>query len=151
MVGVLDCGEKFGVAEGAADIFGWAGILPADAANRGRRFRLDVLVLDQHHVMPVIPEVINVVKAARVYAEGLVQQDASLIDVLEFVLKIRIRFAVPNAADDELVQMAVRPTEGGLKDLMQPEQLDGFRHDDAAPNRWSHIEEFDPATRNLKR
>src|ERR1700676_3041829 len=144
MVGVLDCGEKFGVAEGAADIFGWAGILPADAANRGRRFRLDVLVLDQHHVMPVIPEVINVVKAARVYAEGVVQQDASLIDVLEFVLKIRIRFAVPNAAADELVRSAVDPREVGSRDVMQPEHLEGLRHDDAPPNRWSDIEEFDP-------
>jgi hypothetical protein len=48
------------------------------------------------------------------------RDDASLIDVLEFVVKIRIRIAVSNTADDELVQMTVRPAERGLKYAIEP-------------------------------
>ena len=53
--------------------------------------------------MPVIPEVVYVIKAARIYAESSMQQNVLLIDVLDFFLKVRIRFTVPHTVDDELM------------------------------------------------
>jgi hypothetical protein len=66
-----------------------------------------------------------------------------LIDLLEFVRKIGIRIAIPHAADDEFVQVAVRPTERGLKDAMQSGQFDGLGHEETTPYRRGHIEQLD--------
>ena len=102
-----------------------------------------MLVLDQHHVMPVISEVIHIVEAARIHPKSFLQHDFALIDVLQFFVEIRIGFAVADAADDEFMQVTVGPAKRSLKYKMQLRQLDGFGHDETAPNRRNHVEQFD--------
>ncbi len=67
-----------------------------------------------------------------------------MIDVLQFIRQIWIWIwiRVANAADDELMQMAVGPTEGGLKHRMQFRKLDGLGHGNAAPYARGYTEEL---------
>src|ERR1700730_3324224 len=92
--------------------------------------------------MPVIPEVVHVIKAARIHTESFMQNYVSLI-VLEFFVEIRIRFAVPGTVDHELVQMAVRPPERRLKYAVKFGQLDGLGHEETPPYRRNHVEQLD--------
>src|ERR1700685_3785427 len=127
MLWVFDCGKELRISTRATDIFRRACILSAAAVDQSRCHpRMRMLVLDNRDVMPVVTEIVNVVEAARVHAECFVQYDAALLNVFDFVGKIRIQFGVTYTADDELVQVTVCPAECDLKDLMQFGKLDGL-------------------------
>src|ERR1700722_21015981 len=61
---VGDRGKELRVAQRAACVFRRGGGRTVIAADGYRPLDIDVLVLDQHHVMPVISEVIHIVEAA---------------------------------------------------------------------------------------
>jgi len=75
-------------------------------------------LFDGDHVMPVIAEVVHIVKTAGIYTKRLIQCDATFVALIEFCRIIRIGIAVGDAGDDKLVKMAVGPTEGNLQDPM---------------------------------
>src|ERR1700723_2410919 len=102
-----------------------------------------MLILDEDAVMPVVTKVVDVVETPRIDAERIVQDDALLIDVAGLVVEIRIGIAVAHTVDHEFMQMAVGPAECGLKDLMEFREFDAGRHDEAAPDVGTHVEELD--------
>ena len=88
-----------------------------------------MLILDDHDVMPVVAEVIHIVKTTGIHTERLIQCDATFVALIEFCCIIRVGIAVGDAGDDKLVKMAVGPTEGNLQDPMQFRQLDCLGYD----------------------
>jgi hypothetical protein len=97
-------------------------------------------VFDDDDVVPVIPEVVHVIKAAGVHAEGIVQDDALFVDVANLVIEIRVGIAIADPVDHKLVEMAVGPAEGGLEDPMELRQLNSRGHDEPAPYDRRYIE-----------
>ncbi len=142
-IGVGECGEEVRIAQSAAHIFGRAGVLSIIAANSRSRLHFNVLVFDDHDVMPVIFEVIHIVEAASIDTESCAQRNASLINVIEVLVGIRIRFAVSHPANDELMQVTIRPADRNLKHLVQFGQLDRRRNDQTTPYRWDDVEQLD--------
>ena len=143
MLWIRDRFEELCIAAGASNILRWAAVRSTAAVDQ-RRGDVSIwdLLLDDDDVMPVIAEVVDVVKAAGIEAKSFDEEDVFLIDVLEFVREIWIWIGVAHAADDELMQMAVSPTEGGLKHCVQFGQLDRLGHDNAAPYARGHTEQL---------
>jgi len=111
--------EKLGIAVTTADILRRAAVRAVAAVNQGRRDAdMREPILDHHDVVPVVAEVVNIVEAARVQPESFHKCHVFLVDVLEFFGRVWIQIAIPNAADDELMQVTVGPSERGLKDPM---------------------------------
>src|SRR5260370_35396324 len=99
-----------------SDVLRWTGVFSCTAVDRGCGGGSEMPIFHDRNMMPVVSEVINVVKAACLVSECIEKDDPGLIDLLEFLGPFRIRLGIPGASDDELVQMAVGPTQSASVD-----------------------------------
>jgi len=146
IVGVGDDVEEAGIAADAADILGWTSTPAPDAARTARRRVEGEEPLELDDVLPVVAEVIDVKKAEAFAAVEIAQAHVAFVEAAGVVLELGLAefgIAVGQAADAELVQVAVPPAEGGLDDAMQLAEMEAARHDQATPNRWLDFGERD--------
>ena len=89
-------------------------------------------------VFPVVAEVIDVKKAEAFAAVEVAQPYLALVETAGVVLELGLAefgIAIGQAADAELVEVAVPPAESGLDDTMQLAETEAARHDQAPPDR----------------
>ena len=120
MVGVADGFEKISIGPGAADILrrSSAGSLQAFGMTgqgiEGQPFR------DPDHVGPVVAEIVEIAEGQFLPCE-IRQPDFGVVEdphAAKAIVKL-VEVAIAQAADPELMQMAVGPAERGLKHEMK--------------------------------
>src|SRR3954452_11335240 len=105
-------------------------------------------LLDLDRVMPIVAEVVEVGEGGAGLAVEVAQAHLALVEhariVLEGAVLQKLRIAVAQAADAELVQVGVPPVEGCLDAQVKLPEVPGPGHDEAAPDRRLDLGQRDP-------
>src|SRR5437016_5231880 len=101
-----------------------------------------VWIFDDHDVVPVVTEVVEVVKATRLMTDGVGENNSPLVELLKFLRPLRIVWAVAFAAENELMQVAVGPAHTGLQDAMQPRELQVLGNEHSSPYPRGDLQQF---------
>ena len=148
MVGIAPGFEELGITGYTADIFGRTGSGTIDAGRifagwigRDASFELDPMP-------PVVAEVVQIEEPDGLGVRPLevAQPDQGGFEHLGVVFEIlleELRCAIAEPADDELVKVAIEPTERRLNDVMQLGQVERGRQEQLAPDRGRDVLEGD--------
>ena len=146
IAGVGDDFEEAGIEVDAANILGGPGTRAIDTGRPARRRVEGEEPFKRDDVLPVVAEVIDVEEAEAFAAVEVAQPDLALVETAGVVLELGLAefgIAVGQAADAELVEVAVPPAESGLDDMMQLAEAEAARHDQAPPDRRLDVGERD--------
>ena len=139
--------EEVRVTKRAADILGWAGSGAADTGRGAWRGIGGDQALESRAVLPVIAEVVDIDEALMWLAAEVAEPNHGLVEsasvIFELVIADLVWIAVAQPTDDELVEMAIPPAEGGLDYTVQVAQIEAPRHHDLAPDRWPYVDQGD--------
>jgi hypothetical protein len=108
VVGISNRGEELSIAVTAADILRRTRVRAIAAMDqRGEGLRVWRSFFNSDHVVPVIAEIIDIVKAASIDSERFIQGDATFVAMIKFRGIVRVGVAVGDAGDYKLMKMAV--------------------------------------------
>ena len=148
VVGIAPGFEELGITGYTAEIFGRTGSGTIDAGRifagwigRDASFELDPMP-------PVVAEVAQIEEPDGLGVRPLevAQPDQGGFEHLGVVFEIlleELRRAIAEPADDELVKVAIEPTERRLNDVMQLGQVQRRRQEQLAPDRGRDVLEGD--------
>src|ERR1039457_2872264 len=95
---------------------------------------------------PAVAEVIGIEQAGSLPREGPGQLDGAVLGDLSRQIVISVRHSIALAADVELMQMVVLPSQRGLENLVQLGKRSFTRQLDAPPDWRGDIEQEDIQT-----